>query len=268
MLARFVLIICLFPFFLPSFVMGEIYNYAEKDPLNHYYMVSEAHSRIVRLTTREGSIVRGDGSAMLSQLQAPAGLQIQFPSSVWVLDRLNRTILEFDMKLNFLTVVTLPEKIEEPGAFLILEDGSWLIADWQNEKIWQLRPGFSLPIPWGMGSDLTYIPSGLRMIRNEKRIYLFSAEASIAWIADTQGRVLRRIDLPDSLKSRYPAGGREDVFFVSGPAGTWMLAPGRDPEKIDAEPCLRIWEDSLIRNDGTPEKKGFKPFLPERLRKP
>ncbi len=260
-------IFCLLWTLSPVYGQRESYDYAEKDPLNSYYVVSGRRGEIARIT-QDKRITRMTGGGLFFHFQEPVGIQLQFPSSVWVMDRLSRSVFEFDMELNYLTTVTLPDQIGDPGAFLILEDDSWLIADRQSEKIWQLRSGFVSLTSWGMGADLTYIPPDLRMIRYGNRVCLFSAENRSAWITDSQGRVLRRIHIPDSLKARYPAGGYDRILFLSGPSGTWMLAPGAKPEKIDPDACLRIWENTLIRVDGTPEGKGYRPFLPQRVRKP
>jgi len=256
---------CLFAFFLffiPAVLPGISYDYAEIDPMNRLYMLSVREGVIIRHAP-EGTLKRGDGPAFMSRLQEPAGLQLQFPSSVWVLDRSGKSFLEFDAALNYLGSLSLPSRIEDPMAFLILSDGRWLLADALNQKIWQFSPGFTTPVPWGTGQDFAVIPPDLSLMGDGNRVYCLSPAESLAWITDTQGRLLHKIHIPDSLDIRHLAGGWKDFLFISGPGGTWMLIPGNPPEKIDDKPCLRIWKDRRVRPDGTPIPGGFYPHLPK-----
>ncbi len=248
--------------FLPVLLWGVSYDFAETDPLNRLYLVSGEEGILVRLSP-EGSLKRGDGSALMVQFQEPVGIQIQFPSSVWVMDRRNRTILEFDVSLNYRGFVSLPDHIEDPVAFLILENGRWLIADALNQKIWQFTPGFLSPAPWGLGRELSVIPPDITMTGWGNHVYCVSMSKSRAWIVDSQGRLLRNIFLPDSLQVEHNAGGWQEILFVSGPKGTWMLAPGNPPEKMFSIPYLRIWENTGVLRDGTLIQKGFRSFLPK-----
>ncbi|RKY47689.1 MAG: hypothetical protein DRP86_07380, partial [Candidatus Neomarinimicrobiota bacterium] len=185
---------CLFAFFLffiPAVLPGISYDYAEIDPMNRLYMLSVREGITIRHAP-EGTLKRGDGPALMSRLQEPAGLQLQFPSSVWVLDRSGKSFLEFDAALNYLGSLSLPSRIEDPMAFLILSDGRWLLADALNQKIWQFSPGFTTPVPWGTGQDFAVIPPDLSLMGDGNRVYCLSPAESLAWITDTQGRLLHK----------------------------------------------------------------------------
>lgn len=257
----------LFLLCIPILLPGMSFDYAESDPMGRLYLLSARNGVIVRLSPEE-TMKRGDGPALMSRLQEPAGLQLQFPSSVWVLDRIGKTILEFDTDLNYLGSLTLPSQIEDPIAFLILSDGSWLLADALNQKIWQFNPGFSTPVPWGAGRFFAVIPPDLSLIDDGNSVYCFSPAESVVWIADTQGRLLQSFQIPDSLGIQYLAGGWKECVFLSGPEGTWMFSRGISPEKIDDKSCLRIWKNSRIHPDGTLIPGGFDLYLPKGIPTP
>lgn len=257
----------LFLLCIPILLPGMSFDYAESDPMGRLYLLSARNGVIVRLSPEE-TMKRGDGPALMSRLQEPAGLQLQFPSSVWVLDRIGKTILEFDTDLNYLGSLTLPSQIEDPIAFLILSDGSWLLADALNQKIWQFNPGFSTPVPWGAGRFFAVIPPDLSLIDDGNSVYCFSPAESVVWIADTQGRLLQSFQIPDSLGIQYLAGGWKECVFLSGPEGTWMFSRGISPEKIDDKSCLRIWKNSRIHPDGTLIPGGFDLYLPKGISTP
>ncbi|HAE87162.1 TPA: hypothetical protein DCG86_03970 [Candidatus Marinimicrobia bacterium] len=248
--------------FIPVLLSGMTFEYAETDPIGRFYLLSARNGIIVRLSSEE-TLKRGDGPALMSRLQEPAGLQLQFPSSVWVLDRTGKTILEFDTDLNYLGSLALSSQIEDPIAFLILSDGSWLLADALNQKIWQFNPGFSTPVPWGTGRVFAVIPPDLSLMSDGNKVYCFSPAESIVWIADTQGRLRQSFQIPDSLGIQHLAGGWKDFVFLSGPKGTWMLSPGISPKKIDDKSCLRIWKNRRIRPDGSSIPGGFDLYLPK-----
>lgn len=256
-----------FFFLIPVLAPGMTFEYAETDPIGRLYLISARNGSIIRLSPQD-TLKKGNGTALMSHLQEPAGLQLQFPSSVWVLDRTGKTILEFDTDLNYLGSFALPSPIEDPIAFLILSDGSWLLADALTQKIWQFNPGFSAPVPWGTGPYFAIIPPDLSLISDGNKIYCFSPAESIAWIADTQGQLLQLFQIPDSLGTQFLAGGRGNFIFLSGPKGTWMVSPGISPEKIDHTPTLRIWNNRRIRPNGTSIPGGFDLYLPKELLSP
>ncbi|MDD5583182.1 MAG: hypothetical protein PHS99_08250 [Candidatus Marinimicrobia bacterium] len=248
--------------FIPLSLEGLTYDYAEIDPLNNLYLVSKKEGIIVRISS-EGSVKKAEGSTFLAELQEPVGLQLQFPTSLWVMDRLNRTMVEFDMSLHYLRRFVLPDILEDPIAFLITPDGRWLISDAMNQKIWQLSPGLSSPTPWGIGQEFLTIPPDMSLTGGGNRVYCFSPSESVVWIADSQGRLLFTYAIPDSIHATHIAGGWEEHIFISGSKGTWMVSPKNPPQKIDPIPCLKIWENIRIYKDGTFTKKGFAPFVPK-----
>jgi hypothetical protein len=248
----------LFWVFLPFYLYADLpanitLSHAEKDPLNRYFVLSQKDA-VVYVLGKGGIIKSGEGSSLLPFLRAPSGLQIQYPTSVWVLDRLDRTVIEFDMKLNVLGRFSIPSVIEEPVDFLILDDGRWIIADSFNEKIWQLIPGVQAPTSWGIGADLKIIPQDLRMIRLEgqsrRQVMLMSVVLSAVWIADSRGLILEKYVIPDSIKVDHPAGGDDVSCFVSGKSGTWRLSSTSPPRKIFDAPILRLWNDRAILKNG------------------
>lgn len=250
--------ICLFLVFFPLCLYADLpgnlsLSYAERDPLNRYYVLSQKDALIYILGS-EGILKSGQGLSILPLLRSPAGLQIQYPSSVWVLDRPGRTVIEFDMKLNMLGQFPIPSVIEEPGAFLILDDGRWIIADFLNEKIWQMIPGVQSPASWGIGSDLKIIPSDLQMIRLEgkssRQVMLMSVSRSAVWITDSRGLVFEELAIPDSINVENPAGGDDKSCFLSGKSGTWRFSSTHTPQKILDFPVLRLWHDRAILKSG------------------
>jgi len=267
--------ISLFWVFLPLYLQAQFVStpsffYAERDPLNRYYALSGREAAVF-IITQEGIFKSGEGSSLLPVLRSPVGLQIQYPSSVWVIDRLSRSVIEFDMKLNMLGQVPVPSAIEEPGAFLILNDGRWIITDHFNEKIWQLIPGVQSPASWGSGPDLKIIPHDLQMIRLEgqsrRQVLLMSISQSAVWITDSRGLVIEKLVIPDSIKAENPAGGDNLSCFISGKSGTWRISSGYSPKKIFDFPVLRLWHDRAILKNGTlipVEIKNSKPEGPEK----
>ena len=251
-------LICLLLAFFPLCLYADLpdnlsLSHAERDPLNRYYTLSQKDAAVYILGS-EGVLKSGQGLSLLPLLRSPAGLQIQYPSSVWVLDRLGRTVIEFDMKLNMLGRIPIPSVIEEPGAFLLLDDGRWIIADHFNEKIWQLIPGVQSPASWGSGTDLKIIPHDLQMIRLDSRsrrqVMLMSVSRSALWITDSRGLILEKYLIPDSIKVENLAGGDDLSIFVSGLSGTWCFSSSDSPCKIFDYPVLRLWHDQAILKSG------------------
>ena len=182
----------------------------------------------------------------------PAGLSLDEPGSILVLERDSRQILSFDRFLNCRKVLPLPDEIIFPRDFTVTSEHEWLLTDDFNDRIYRFTPESNRVSIWGSG----YTAGPANLIRHREAVYVFLKEEKRLRRMSAYGILQKEFFIPDTIPTQFVFPLNNKLFALSGSKGVWLWQPEKNAIQIsNLDKVIHVSQTDdliiMIARDGT-----------------